>query len=169
MLDLFLYFALLSVIAVGGISSVLPEMQRFVVELKGWMSADDFLQLFAIAQAAPGPNVLIVSLIGWKVFGMAGALVAFGAMAGPTAVLTWWVSGLWERFKEAPLRKAIQRALAPLTVGLVLASGYILATPNGLDWRNAMIAAASAAALVTSRLNPLWLLAAGGVAGALLF
>jgi chromate transporter len=169
MLDLFLYFALLSVIAVGGISSVLPEMQRFVVELKGWMSPDDFLQLFAIAQAAPGPNVLIVSLIGWKVFGMAGALVAFAAMAGPTAVLTWWVSGLWERFKEAPQRKAIQRALAPLTVGLVLASGFILATPNGLDWRNGMIAAASAAAMVTSRVNPLWLLAAGGVAGALLF
>ncbi len=169
MLDLVLYFSLLSLLSVGGISAVMPEMQRFVVEVMGWTSPEEFLQLFAIAQAAPGPNVLIVSLIGWKLFGMAGAVVALVAMCLPAATLAWWVSGIWERFKDAPWRQAIQRGLAPLTVGLVFAGGYVLATPQGLDWAHALVAGGSAAGLVLTRLNPLWLLAAGGVAGALLF
>lgn len=169
MLDLFLYFALLSLLSVGGISAVMPEMQRFIVDVKGWTSPEEFVQLFAIAQAAPGPNVLIVSLIGWKLFGLGGALMALFAMCGPAAALSWWVSGLWERFRDAPLRGAIQRGLAPLTVGLVLAGGYVLATPQGLDWRNLAIAAGSAAVLAATRLNPLWMLAAGGALGAVLF
>jgi len=168
-LDLILYFSLLSLLSVGGISAVMPEMQRFIVEVKAWTSPEEFLQLFAIAQAAPGPNVLIVSLIGWKLFGMAGAVVALVAMCLPAAGLAWWVSGIWERFKDAPWRKAIQRGLAPLTVGLVFAGGYVLATPNGLDWQHALVAGASAAALVFTKLNPLWLLGAGGALGALLF
>lgn len=169
MVDLILYFSLLSLLSVGGISAVMPEMQRYIVEVKAWASPEEFLQLFAIAQAAPGPNVLIVSLIGWKLFGMAGAVVALLAMCLPAAGLTWWVSGLWERFKDAPLRRAIQRGLAPLTVGLVFAGGYVLATPNGLDWRNLLIAGMSAAGIVATKLNPFVLLAAGGVLGALFF
>jgi len=95
--------------------------------------------------------------------------VALVAMCLPAAGLAWWVSGIWERFKDAPWRKAIQRGLAPLTVGLIFAGGYVLATPNGLDWQHALVAGASAALLVFTRLNPLWLLGAGGVLGALLF
>jgi len=169
MLDLFLYFSLLSLLSVGGVSAVMPEMQRFIVDVKGWTSPEEFVQLFAIAQAAPGPNVLVVSLIGWKLFGLPGALMALFAMCGPAGALSWWVSGLWERFREAPLRGLIQRGLAPLMVGLVLAGGYVLATPQGPDWRNLMIAGASAAALAATRLNPLWMLGAGGVLGAVLF
>lgn len=169
MLDLALFFALVSLISVGGISSVLPEVQRYVVEVQGWMGAEEFVQLFAIAQAAPRPNVLIVSLVGWKVFGIAGALVALGAMCGPAAALSWWVSGLWERFRERRWRIAMQRALGAIAVGFVLSSGFVLATPNGLDWRNAAIAAASAAWLTLTRWNPLWMLAAGGAAGVALF
>ncbi len=169
MTDLLLFFMLVSIISVGGISAVMPEVQRVVVEVHGWATPEEFVQLFAIAQAAPGPNVLIVSLIGWKAHGLAGALVALFAMCMPAAALAWWVSGLWERFKDAEWRKIIQRGLAPVTVGLVFAGGYVLATPHGPDWRGALIAAASAAGLVTTRLNPLWLLAGGGIAGALFF
>jgi chromate transporter len=168
-LQLAIYFALLSLISVGGVPAVMPEMQRLVVEVQRWMSAAEFTQLFAVAQAAPGPNVLVAALIGWKVAGFAGGLVALGAMCGPSAVLTWWLGGYWDSMRDAPWRKTFQRALVPITVGMILAGGYVLATPDGLDWRNALIALASAAALYATRLNPLWILAAGGIAGALLF
>jgi chromate transporter len=167
--QLALYFALLSLISVGGVPAVMPEMQRLVVDVQGWMSAAEFTQLFAVAQAAPGPNVLVAALIGWKVAGFAGGLVALGAMCGPSALLTWWLGGHWDSMRDAPWRRVFQRALIPVTVGMILAGGYVLATPEGPEWRGASIALASAAALYATRLNPLWILAAGGVAGALLF
>lgn len=168
MLDLFLYFALLSLLAVGGISSIMPEMQRIVVESRGWVSAPEFTQLFAISQAAPGPNVLIASLIGWKLAGLAGALVALAGICGPAVLLAWWVGEVWERFRDAPWRDLVQRALAPVSVGFVIAGGYVIATPEGLGWPNALIAGASAATLYATRINPLWILSAGGLAGWLL-
>ena len=87
MLQIAFYFALLSLVSVGGIPSVMPEMQRLVVDVQGWMSAAEYTQIFAIAQAAPGPNVLVTALIGWKVYGIVGGLVALGAFCGPAAVL----------------------------------------------------------------------------------
>lgn len=168
MLELFLYFGLLSLLAVGGVSSIMPEMQRIVVESRGWVSAPEFTQLFAISQAAPGPNVLIASLIGWKLAGLAGALVALAGICGPAAALAWWVGDLWERFRDAAWRKMVQRALQPVSIGFIIAGGYVLATPEGLDWRNSLIAVGSAATLYATRVNPLWILTAGGTAGWLL-
>jgi chromate transporter len=168
LLELALYFALLSLLSVGGMPSVMPEMQRFVVDLKGWLTPAEFIQAFAVGQAAPGPNVLIASLIGWKVAGLAGAFVALGAFCLPAAVVAWWVSDLWDRFKDSPWRLAAQRAIAPIVVAMILSGGVILATPGSPDWRLWLIAAASAAAMLASKLNPLWLLAAGGLLGAVL-
>ncbi len=167
--ELALYLALLSCIAFGGLPSVLPEMQRFVVNVKGWMSAEDFVRLFAIAQAAPGPNILFASLVGWRVAGPVGAVVALASISGPAAIIAWYVSALWEKYREAPWRIALQRAMAPLVVGLVLSGGYVLATPSSVpDWRLWLIAGTVAAAMLASKVNPLWLLAAGGTAGAIL-
>jgi len=166
--DLALTFGVLSLVAFGGMPSVMPEMQRLVVDVKGWTTPAQFIQLFAIAQAAPGPNVLIVSLIGWRAAGLPGAIVALLAVCAPAAVLAWWVADLWERFKESPWRRAIQKAIAPLVVGLTLSGGYVLCTPATPDWRLWAIAAASAAAMLSLKVNPLWLLAAGGAAGGLL-
>lgn len=169
LVELALYFALLSCIAFGGLPAVVPEMQRLVVDVKGWASADDFIHLFAIAQAAPGPNILFASLVGWKVAGLAGALVALVSICGPAAVISWWVSDLWERYKEAPWRVALQRAIAPLVVALIFSGGFVIATPNGmLDWRLWLIALASASAMLATSMNPLWFLAAGGAIGAFL-
>ena len=167
--QLALYFALLSIISVGGIPSVMPEMQRLVVDVQGWMSAAEYTQLFAVAQAAPGPNVLVTALVGWKVAGAAGAFVALGAFCGPAATLAYSIGAYWDRMREAPWRKAVQRALVPITVGFIASGGYVLATPHGVDWRSALIAGAAAAILYLSRLNPLWILAGGGVLGYLLF
>ncbi len=169
MLQIAFYFALLSLVSVGGMPSVMPEMQRVVVDVQGWMSAAEFTQLFAVAQAAPGPNVLVTALIGWKVAGASGGLVALGAFCGPAAALAYSIGGFWDRMRDAPWRKVFQRALVPVTVGFIFSGGYVLATPAGLEWRGALIAAAAAALLVLSRLNPLWLLSGGGLLGYLLF
>ena len=165
LLELALYFMMLSLISVGGMPSVLPELQRYAVDVKGWMTADDFIQVFAVGQAAPGPNILIAALVGWKVAGLGGALVALGAMCGPAAVVAWWVAEAWERFKDSPWRLAIQRAIAPVVVALILSGGFILATPGAPDWRLWLIAAATAAGMLVSKINPLWFLAAGGAIG----
>jgi chromate transporter len=169
MLQIALYFALLSLVSVGGIPSVMPEMQRLVVDVEGWMSAAEYTQLFAIGQAAPGPNVLVTALIGWKVAGIAGGLVALGAFCVPAAALAYTIGGFWDRMRDAPWRKGVQRALVPITVGFIVSGGYVLATPQGLAWQSALIAGASAAALYATKVNPLWTLAAGGVLGYFLF
>jgi chromate transporter len=169
LVDMAAYFSLLSLVSVGGLPSVLPELQRYVIEVKGWLSPADFLQLYAIGQAAPGPNMLIVSLIGWKVAGLPGALVALAALCGPAGVLSYGVAGLWERFRDSPWRIALQRAMVPLVVAFILSGGYILATPQRVpDWRLWLIALVAAAGMLAMKLNPLWLLAAGGLLGAIL-
>ncbi len=169
LLEIALYFSFMSVISVGGIPSVMGELQRIVVEQKAWIGPEEFVQLYAVGQAAPGPNVLIMSLIGWKVAGLAGAFVALIAMCGPAALITWWVSGLWDRFKASPWRVIVQKAMAPLVVGLVASGGFVLATPGAPDWRMWLIAGLSALGmLLAGKLNPLWLLAGGGLLGAVL-
>src|SRR5882672_32379 len=168
LIELGLYFALLSLLTFGGVSSVIPEMQRYIVDVKGWTTAADFMHLFAVAQAAPGPNVLFTSLIGYRVAGVAGSLVALLGLCVPAAALTWVVSTLWERVRDSPWRDVIRRALAPLVVGLTFAGGYIIATPHTPDWRLWLIALATAAGVLRTRVNPLWLLAGGAVLGGLL-
>jgi chromate transporter len=169
LLEIALIFSLMSVISVGGLPAVMGEVQRIVVEQKAWVTAPEFVQLYAVGQAAPGPNVLIVSLIGWKVAGLVGALVALLAMITPAAIMTYWVSDVWDRFKDTAWRGVAQRAMAPLVVGLVGAGGFVLATPGSPDWRMWLIAALSACGMLfLHKLNPLWFLAAGGALGAVL-
>jgi chromate transporter len=169
LLDLALYFGLLSLISVGGMPSVITEMQRYVVDVRHWVTAADFIQMFAIGQAAPGPNVLISGLIGWKVAGVSGAFVALGAMCGPAGLVAFWVAGVWERMKDSPWRAVAQRAMAPIVVGLIFSGGFVLATPGNVpDWRLWLIAALSTAVMLATKLNPLALLAMGGVLGGIL-
>lgn len=169
LVELALYFSLLSLISIGGMLPVIPEMHRYVIEVKHWITPEDFVQAFAVGQAAPGPNVLVAGLVGWKVAGVAGAFVALGAICGPSAILAFSVADLWERLRDSPWRVLTQRAMAPIVVGLVLSGGFVLATPGNVpDWRLWLIATASATGLVTSKINPVWLLAAGGILGGLL-
>jgi chromate transporter len=155
LVELALHFVLLSLVSIGGMLSVILEMRRYVVDVKHWMAPADFIQMFAVGQAAPGPNVLIAGLIGWKVAGATGALVALGAICGPAAIVAFWVAGVWERMKDSPWRAVAQRAMAPIVVGLVFSGGFVLATPgHAPEWRLWLIAAAGATGLLTSRLNP---------------
>ena len=159
---LFVQFALLSLVAFGGANAVVPEMHRQAVDLHHWMTGSEFAALFAIAQAAPGPNFMISTLVGWKAAGLPGALVATLAMCAPSCLLTFWVARLWDRSPEARWRVVATATLAPLTVGLVTATAYLLIRGADRNWRLALVTLAVAAVAYRSRLNPLWLL--GGAA-----
>src|SRR6266550_1137415 len=151
-------FGVMSLFAVGGANAAIPEMHRLAVDVQHWMTDKQFADVFAISQLSPGPNVLIVTLIGYSVAGVAGAVVATLAMCGPTAVLAYYVS----RFRWPAI---IQAALVPLSIGLMGASGLILALTADRTWAGALVTAVAAALAFATRLNPLWLLLAGGCLG----
>jgi chromate transporter len=158
-------FAELSLLAFGGGNTILPEMQRQVVEIHHWMSARDFSAMYALAQAAPGPNMMVVTLIGWRVAGWSGVLVSSLAKFGPSSILTGVVLHFWTRFKDRPWRRIVQQGLVPMTVGLVAASAALIAQSSDHEWSLVAITALVAVAAVTTKIHPLWLLAAGALAG----
>lgn len=160
-------YAQLSLLAFGGANAVIPEMQRQVVDVHGWMTAHQFAALYALAQAAPGPNMMVVSLVGWRVAGFWGALVTTGAVAAPSSVLTLLVSGVWFRFKDADWRKALQAGLQPVTAGLIMASAALLTESTTVDWTAAAVTAVAAALFIFTRQHPLLILAGAAIAGAI--
>lgn len=165
LLPLWWLFCLMSLMAVGGANVLIPELQRQIVDTHHWLSGSEFATLFAIAQASPGPNVLIVTLIGWKLAGLRGALVTTLAMCLPSSLLAYYVGHLWHRFRASPWRRGIERGLAPVTIGLVLGGGFLLSRSADHSWLAYGLTLATAAVAATGRLNPLWLLAAGGALG----
>jgi chromate transporter len=159
-------FGLLSFIAIGGANAIIPEMHRQAVDVHGWMTSGRFTDLFAIAQASPGPNILIVTLIGWDVAGLAGAFVATLAMIVPTSVVAFHVGRIWHRFRKARWRIAIQAGVTPVTIGLVAASAYVLSRAVVTTFAAAALTLATAAVLTLTRLHPLLLIVLGGILGA---
>ncbi len=158
-------FGLMSLFAVGGANSAIPEMHRIAVDVHHWMTDKQFADVFAISQLSPGPNVLIVTLIGYSVAGIFGALAATLAMCGPTAVLAYYVSRLLARSSGSRWPAIIQAALVPLSIGLMGASALILALTSDGNWIAALITVTAAALAFATRLNPFWMLAAGGILG----
>ena len=160
-----LIFGQLSLLAVGGVNATVPEMQRQVVDVHGWMTAREFAALYALAQAAPGPNMLVSTLVGQKVAGAMGAIVATLAMIGPSSVLTWVSASAWHRFRARPWRRRVQAGITPVTVGLVSAAAALLAASTAVSWRAGLLTLVVAAAVLGTRVHPLLLLAAGGLLG----
>jgi chromate transporter len=143
-------------------------MQRQVVQVHHWMTAAEFAALFAVAQAAPGPNMLVVTLVGWRVAGLAGATVATLSLIGPASILTYFIARVWHRPASAAWRGTIQAGLTPVTVGLVLAAAALLSRSTIHSVGGVFLTLGCAAVLLRTRLHPLWLLAGGaalGVAG----
>lgn len=160
-----LQLALLSLIAVGGVNTIVPELHRQTVEVSGSLSAQQFADLFAIAQAAPGPNVLFVTLIGWQLAGITGALLATAALCVPTCTITYFVTRVWDRFRDAPWRVAIQAGLVPVTIGFIAASAFLIARAADNNLVTFLITMASAGIAYWGRINPLWALAAAAALG----
>lgn len=159
LLQLALSFAALSLVSIGGANVVVPEIHRQVVEQFAWMDNTTFSNLFAIAQAAPGPNVLLVSLIGWHVAGAAGLAVATIAILLPSGVLAFVAGRLVARWADTRWIAIAKAGLVPVAVGLILASGIVMARAADHDALGVMITAATATFVLLSDRNPLWALA----------
>lgn len=158
-------FTQLSLLAFGGGNAILPEMQHQVVTVHQWMSAEQFSSLFAMAQAAPGPNMMIVPLVGWHVAGPAGLLVTSLAKFGPSSIITIYALKFWERFKDNPLRERFEKALKPITVGLVLVSAWLIADASAQNLLLVMIVIVTAILGMFKKIHPLWVMAAGAGLG----
>jgi chromate transporter len=126
LLALMLVFSPLSILSIGGGQATIPEIQHQTVTIHGWLTNDEFADLFAIARAAPGPSTLIVALIGWQVAGFFGALAATLAIFVPSSIVMYAVSSWWLRNEKSAIRKAIEQGLAPVAVGLVFAGAVIV-------------------------------------------
>jgi chromate transporter len=158
-------FGKLSLLAVGGVNSTVPEIAQQVVGLHHWATAAQFSQLYALAQSAPGPNMLIAALIGAHVAGISGGIVSTLAMILPAGILAMTVSGLWERFREQRWRQVVQAAILPITAGLLLAAGFVLVRASDRTILFAVISLAATGLAFKTKLHPLWLLAAGVMLG----
>src|SRR5882762_10788981 len=115
-------FGVMSLFAVGGANAAIPEMHRLAVDVQHWMTDKQFADVYAISQLSPGPNVLIVTLIGYSVAGFGGALAATLAMCVPTAALAYVVSRWLTRSRQSRWPALIQASLVPLSIGLMGAS-----------------------------------------------
>lgn len=173
---LFTHFCLLSLLSVGGAITTAPDMHRFLVDGRGWLSDPQFSASVAIAQAAPGPNVLFVGLLGWNVGMNAGGYLTAGlglavAMAGillPSTTLTYLAAQWGHRNRELRAVRAFKQGMAPIVVALLVATGWVLATgaqPSLHDWPLWLVTAATAAIVWRTKVHLLWLLGAGAVLG----
>jgi chromate transporter len=166
-------FGLLSLLSIGGGNAVLPEMHLQAVRGHHWITDSQFADVFAISQAAPGPSILIVTLVGYgaglSVGGVPGAIlggvIATVSMIIPAATLMYVVTVFWQKAKESRLRVAIEKGFAPLTVGLVLATGLVMSRAADHDWRAYLLTAACTVIFVFTKTNPLIVVAFAGLIG----
>lgn len=161
-------FGLLSVLAVGGGTAVLPEMKELVVNQHHWLTSDQFGQIYSLGQLSPGPNMLMVAVIGYHVAGYAGALAALIGFFAPAGVIMFICGRYWDRFADSPWKVAVQRGLAPLTIGLMLAGTWVLAKTVILGPSTAAIAVVVTGILLLKHINPALLIFGGGIVGYLL-
>lgn len=160
---LIVLFAPLSLLAFGGWASVLAPMHHQLVDVLAWMNQREFIDIFAITRAAPGPGAMIVTLVGWKMAGWAGAIVASLAIFIPSSVLCYSVGRVWNRYRGATWHSALETGLAPVGVGLLMAGSVSVmwATESGVvGWA---IAALAAGVLAWRSIHPLIILAIGGL------
>ncbi len=170
LLALFLHFLTLSLLAIGGAITTVPEMHRFLVDQRGWLSDTEFTASIALAQAAPGPNILFVAVLGWNVAGLSGAAVSMAGILLPSTVLTLTATRWARANREQRAVCAFSAGLMPLTLGLTIATGWLLAAPfvRAPEHRWTTLALVGATVLLTmrTRLGLVWMVLAGGVLGA---
>lgn len=161
-------FGLSSLLSVGGANAIVPHLQMEAVHDHAWMTTRQFVDCFAISQVTPGPNTLLATLLGYRAGGVPGALVATLAMTLPAVILAFVVGLLWQRTGKARWHHALEHGLAPLGIGLVTAAAFIVA--RAVDHTVAAwgITLVALAALVATRVNPLLVVLAGGLAGLLI-
>ena len=175
-LNLFMHYLSLSLLAVGGAITTAPDMHRYLVDQQHWMTESQFTASITLAQAAPGPNVLFIALMGWQVGVNSGSLL--NALMGmaitmtgillPSATLTYIASRWGHNNRDLRAVRAFKQGMAPVVVGLILATGWLMSRAHGdpaNDWPLWLLTAVTAIIVWKTRVHLLWLLAAGGVMG----
>jgi len=161
------HFAMLSLLAVGGAITTASDMQRYLVVENGWIDALQFNTSIAIAQAAPGPNILFVALLGWSVAGPLGMVATMVGIMAPSSAITLVVGRLRHARRDALAVQAFSVGLAPLTIGLLLATGWVLALPLVQHPLSLLLVPATIVFMLKSKRSPLWMIAVGALVGAL--
>ena len=167
--DLARVFAYLSLLTVGGGMAAYPEMKTLAVDAHGWLSSPQLVHLYSVGQLAPGPNMMMIVPIGDWAGGPLGAIIVLVAFFGPTALLTFMVGRWWARLEAWPWRKSIQRGLAPVSIGLLLAGCFSLAKGAIFGLETAAIAAGVLLILLQTKTNPALLVLGAAVIGMLSF
>ena len=160
-------FAYLSLLTVGGGMAAFPELKVLTVDVHHWLTFQQLIHLYSVGQMAPGPNMMMIVSIGQWVAGLPGAVVVLMAFFLPTAVLSFIIGRLWTHLEKWPWRQSIQRGLAPVSVGLLLAGCLTMAKGAVTGWITAAIALAVFATLLRSRINPALLILGGAMVGLL--
>jgi chromate transporter len=164
--ELSLHIAVMSLMAVGGgVVLIGPQVGQYVVEGRHWLTNGQFAAAYAIAQAAPGPNLLFISLVGWLIAGWAGAILTTLAVLVPSTLLTLSVIRMNTARFSGRLSAALSSAFAPMSIGFLAATGWLFAQMSNSDWRAGLLTAASALILLRTKLNPVLLIAAGAALG----
>ena len=177
-LHLLVYFCSLSLLAVGGAIATAPEMHRFLVVGQGWLTEPQFNASIALAQAAPGPNVLFIALLGWNVglnaggwaLGLLGAALCMVGIMLPSTTLTWLATRWAHQNRQRRSVRAFKQGMAPIVIGLVMATAWVLGRAHGqpaTDWPLWLLTAGAALLVWRTRLHLLWLLGAGALLGAM--
>lgn len=164
-------FALLSLLSIGGYATVLPDVHRQLVLERGWLDDAGFAQSVALGQSAPGPNIMVIGVLGWMAAGPLGLLACLGGILLPSTLLVWRVSR-WARDNgQNPLLRAFQIGTAPLVLGLTLASGWLLARPLLVSERVAggmlLLGVVAAGSAIRPKWAPLMWIGLGALAGML--
>jgi chromate transporter len=171
LLGLFGHFLMLSLLAVGGAITTVPDMHRYIVAQQHWLDDGQFTASIAIAQAAPGPNVLFVAVLGWNVAGPLGTLVTMTGILLPSTVLSLWATRWGSQRRETRFVRAFTTGLTPLTLGLLLSTGYVLAEPYLREpahrWGAVALIVITLFTMLRTRFSPMWLVGIGFTAGAL--
>ena len=161
-------FSLLSLLAVGGGTAVLPALKHHAVDEERWLTEDQFRDAYSLGQVAPGPNMLMVTVIGYRVAGVPGAVAVTLAFFLPACLIALFVGRVWERFHGSPWRSAIQHGLAPVSLGLICAGVLSLGRVAISGPTTLLFAAVVFAVPFWRHVHPTWLVFAGAVGGALL-
>ncbi len=169
LLSLFLKLSAFSLVAFGGVNALLPVLFNLAVHQEHWIDVQTFSDYFAIAQAAPGPNFMTVTLIGWHVYGVLGALLATLAIAWPSSIMIYFLQRFIMRMKNPLSKKTIQYAAAALAIGLVLSSAFEIALQINHSLGAYILTVGTIAITLLTRWHPLYLIAIGGVLGVLGF
>ena len=168
---LFIHFMVLSLLAIGGAITTAPDMHRYLVGEQHWLNDAQFSSSIAIAQAAPGPNVLFVAVLGWNVAGPWGTLATMTGCLLPSTVLSLWATRWGAQRQDALSVRAFKAGLVPITLGLLLSTGWVLSLPyiSDASHRRGAVAliALSVVVMMRTKLSPMWLVGLGAVVGAL--